>query len=360
MEELFSGHEAVTPRFRVVPTDRHGRPHTESTDNGRLKNEKTPADGGRRRREVDARETRTVFVGNLPPSITRRKLKQLFSAHGKVKSVRLRSIVVEKGKLPVKIAKRKQQQVCSSTINAYVVFETEEHAREALTLNGALVSDRHVRVDLASSRGKVHVHSRSVFVGGLPYSVDEEEVRGLFAKYGDVESVRLVREPSTGTGRGFGFVTYSDQSGVMFALQHGRGLELGGQKLRVMRSKVMSKARAAEPVGDFSGVQAGKMRARKEERKKSVAGSEKSRPKDAETRVPTGQVDGKRSAKAPVAENTVRPSRTFHKKKEARRREREENGKPKGKAVSVKVMAKGKPRYKHKLNSRPKKAKPIV
>lgn len=353
MEELFSGHASVTPQFRVVQTHSHGRTRAETTDGDRLK---TQTAGGQPRREVDARDTRTVFVGNLPPSVTRRKLKHLFSPHGKVESVRLRSIVVEKGKLPVRVAKRKQQQICSSTINAYVVFTEDEHAQKALTLNGALVSDRHIRVDLAS-RGRHHGHARSVFIGGLPFSADEEEVRELFTKYGDVEAVRVVREQKTGTGKGFGFVTYSDTSGVIFALQHCRGLTLNGQKLRVTRSKDMSRAHKAGPAGRFSGVQAKKMKERKGEGKKRTAGSVVAkkrqflRPKVAISSESglVREVGDRRQEKRPVtADASVRPSRTFHKKKEARRREKEQ------KMKTLRTVGGAKGRLRHKPGSQKK------
>ena len=358
MEELFSGFQALTPEFKVVQTDRRGRPRLESATNktaeeaeygGSEKPGVKNRSGARERWKKpgeDPREERTVFVGNLPPTITRRRLKQLFGQHGKVESVRLRSMVVEKGRLPVRVAKQKQEQISSSTINSYVVFTEGESAERALELNGAVVGDRHIRVDIAT-RAKEHAHERSVFVGGLPFAVDDEEFRAVFEKYGDVESVRVVREPKTGNGRGFGFVTFSDRSGVMFALQNSRKMELNGQKLRVMKSKDMSRIQNIRSVAKFSGTQvkpppSAKSFVKKRERpkaggtwwknsgvsRKTLSHSKTGkRQRDGERKIEAKKIEAEKTAEKPPTSGGVRPSRTFHKKKEARRKEREERRK---------------------------------
>jgi len=72
----------------------------------------------------------------------------------------------------------------------------------------------------------------SIYVGNLPFSASEDEVRDLFAAYGDVESVRLISDRDTGRPRGFGFVTMgsSDASKAIEALN---GTDLGGRSLRI-------------------------------------------------------------------------------------------------------------------------------
>ena len=260
--ELFSGQEAVRPEFRLVSARRSGQWQQQgATGKQEEAGERKQPEGGagrsgRRRRRPDPREGRTVFVGNCPATVTRRKLRQLFQEHGRVASVRLRSIVVEKGKLPVKVAKRKHKQVTGNTVNGYVVFESEEGAEKALALNGTVVGGRHIRVDLVG-RASTHKHKRSVFVGNLPYTADEEEVRGAFAECGEIEAVRVVRERKTNAGKGFGFVTFKDRSGVMFALQQNGKVELDGKKLRVFKSRDMSQeGGGGRPVARFSGMQA--------------------------------------------------------------------------------------------------------
>ena len=258
--ELFSGHEAVRPEFKIVSARRSGQTQQQGATGkqdaaGERKQKEGGAGRGGRRRTTDPREGRTVFVGNCPATVTRRKLRRLFQEHGKVASVRLRSIVVEKGKLPVKVAKRMHKQVTGNTVNGYVVFESEESAEKALALNGEVLGGRHLRVDLVG-QSSTHKHKRSVFVGNLPFTADEEEVRGAFAECGEIEAVRVVRERKTNTGKGFGFVTFKDRSGVMFALQQNGKVELDGKKLRVFKSRDMSQGEGGGSVARFSGMQA--------------------------------------------------------------------------------------------------------
>tara|TARA_B110001454_G_scaffold196367_1_gene199203 strand:+ start:616 stop:1080 length:465 start_codon:yes stop_codon:yes gene_type:complete len=50
---------------------------------------------------------------------------------------------------------------------------------------------------------------KTLYVGNLPYRANEAAVRELFANYGNVESVRLMKDKHTGKRRGFGFVEMS-------------------------------------------------------------------------------------------------------------------------------------------------------
>ena len=49
-----------------------------------------------------------------------------------------------------------------------------------------------------------------IFVGNLSYSATEDSVRSLFAAYGGVDSVNIIRDRDTGQSRGFGFVEMSN------------------------------------------------------------------------------------------------------------------------------------------------------
>jgi len=50
---------------------------------------------------------------------------------------------------------------------------------------------------------------KTLYVGNLPYRANETAVRELFSTYGNVESVRLMKDKHTGKRRGFGFVEMS-------------------------------------------------------------------------------------------------------------------------------------------------------
>jgi RNA recognition motif-containing protein len=71
-----------------------------------------------------------------------------------------------------------------------------------------------------------------IYVGNLPFSASEDQVRELFAAHGTVESVALPTDRETGRPRGFGFVEMS-QSDAARAIQAVNGKELDGRALRV-------------------------------------------------------------------------------------------------------------------------------
>jgi RNA recognition motif-containing protein len=77
---------------------------------------------------------------------------------------------------------------------------------------------------------------KNIYVGNLPFSATEEEVRELFGQYGNVESVKLISDRETGRPRGFGFVEM-DSDGADSAIEALNGFELGGRSLRVNEAK---------------------------------------------------------------------------------------------------------------------------
>ena len=74
--------------------------------------------------------------------------------------------------------------------------------------------------------------SKSIYVGNLPWSATEDQVRNLFAPYGTVNSVKLVSDRETGRARGFGFVEMDD-AGAASAIQALEGSSFDGRTLRV-------------------------------------------------------------------------------------------------------------------------------
>src|SRR5437763_1652331 len=66
-----------------------------------------------------------------------------------------------------------------------------------------------------------------IYVGNLPFSATDAEVRELFAQHGTVESVSIITDRDTGRPRGFGFVEMS-RADASRAIQNINGKELGG------------------------------------------------------------------------------------------------------------------------------------
>lgn len=81
---------------------------------------------------------------------------------------------------------------------------------------------------------------KRIYVGNLPFSASEDEVRDLFAVYGEVESVALPMDRDTGRMRGFGFVEMADNDANQ-AIEALDGTEMDGRQLRI------NEARPREP-----------------------------------------------------------------------------------------------------------------
>jgi len=77
--------------------------------------------------------------------------------------------------------------------------------------------------------------STNIYVGNLPFSATEDEIRDLFTAYGTVESIQLITDRDTGRLRGFGFVTMA--SGANEAINALNQRELGGRLLTVNLAK---------------------------------------------------------------------------------------------------------------------------
>jgi len=76
----------------------------------------------------------------------------------------------------------------------------------------------------------------TLYVGNLPFTATEDEVRSLFEQHGKVESVKIINDRETGRPRGFAFV---DMPGAdaQTAVQHVNGFEMNGRALRVNEAR---------------------------------------------------------------------------------------------------------------------------
>jgi RNA recognition motif-containing protein len=73
---------------------------------------------------------------------------------------------------------------------------------------------------------------KKIYVGNLPWSATEAEIRDLFSAIGEVHSVAVITDRETGRSRGFGFVEMDD-SDAETAIGQLNGRDMGGRPLRV-------------------------------------------------------------------------------------------------------------------------------
>jgi len=76
----------------------------------------------------------------------------------------------------------------------------------------------------------------TLYVGNLPFSATEDEIRGLFEQHGTVDSVKIVSDRETGRPRGFAFVDMPGTDAPA-AMQHLNGFSMNGRPLRVNEAR---------------------------------------------------------------------------------------------------------------------------
>jgi RNA recognition motif-containing protein len=93
-----------------------------------------------------------------------------------------------------------------------------------------------------------------IYVGNLPFSTTDEELRALFSQHGTVESVSVPTDRETGRPRGFAFVEMN-QADAARAIQNLNGKDMGGRPLRVneAQDKPRSGGGARSGGGGFRG-----------------------------------------------------------------------------------------------------------
>ena len=82
--------------------------------------------------------------------------------------------------------------------------------------------------------------AKKLYVGGLPYSTTDSELRDVFAQAGAVETASIVMDKMTGRSRGFGFVTMPNDAEADKAIETLNGTDLGGRAITVNEARPLT------------------------------------------------------------------------------------------------------------------------
>ena len=91
--------------------------------------------------------------------------------------------------------------------------------------------------------------SKKLYVGNLPFSSTEDDLRALFGRHGSVDSVNVIMDRETGRPRGFAFVEMTEASAATDAIKALDGTQLGGRSVKV--SEAQDKQRSGGGGGGF-------------------------------------------------------------------------------------------------------------
>lgn len=79
--------------------------------------------------------------------------------------------------------------------------------------------------------------NKKIYVGNLPYSVDDQALQHNFSEYGTVASARIMTDRETGRSKGFGFVEMGSADQAEAAIAGLNGMSVGGRSIVVNLSR---------------------------------------------------------------------------------------------------------------------------
>nr|AAK95304.1 AT4g24770/F22K18_30 [Arabidopsis thaliana]AAN28804.1 At4g24770/F22K18_30 [Arabidopsis thaliana] len=170
-------------------------------------------------------EEAKLFVGNLAYDVNSQALAMLFEQAGTVEIAEV-------------IYNRETDQ---SRGFGFVTMSSVDEAETAVEkFNRYDLNGRLLTVNKAAPRGsrperapRVYEPAFRVYVGNLPWDVDNGRLEQLFSEHGKVVEARVVYDRETGRSRGFGFVTMSDVDELNEAISALDGQNLEGRAIRV-------------------------------------------------------------------------------------------------------------------------------
>ncbi len=83
--------------------------------------------------------------------------------------------------------------------------------------------------------------AKKLYVGSLPYSVTETQLRELFEPFGSLNSVQVISDKFTGRSKGFGFVEFEENEAAEKAIAEVNGREMDGRSLVVNEARPQEK-----------------------------------------------------------------------------------------------------------------------
>lgn len=193
------------------------------------------------------RQTRRLYVGNIPYAITEPEIAEFFNT----------------AMIQLKLSGGPKNPVVSVSINheknyAFVEFTTAEEATAAMAFDGVSFRNQSLKIrrpkdyiaptgmESSSAGGyvpgvvssNVQDTLNKVFIGGIPPYFNEDQVMELLKAFGELRSFNLVKDAVTNASKGFAFCEYLDPSVTDIACEGLNGMEIGDKKIIMQRASV--------------------------------------------------------------------------------------------------------------------------
>jgi cold-inducible RNA-binding protein len=97
---------------------------------------------------------------------------------------------------------------------------------------------------------------KKIYVGGLPYSIGEDDLSNMFTPYGEVSSSKIIMDRESGRSKGFGFIEMESDEAATKAIAELHEAQLDGRTLTVNEARPMEPRSGAAAVADIEAVAA--------------------------------------------------------------------------------------------------------
>ncbi|OIR57733.1 MAG: uncharacterized protein A8A55_1496 [Amphiamblys sp. WSBS2006] len=176
----------------------------------------------------DKKESGKMFIGGLSWATKEESLRAYYSQFGEIEDATIM-----------------KDPLGRSRCFGFVTFKDPSVVGSALAQK-SVIDDKIVDAKRAFPRDGPKKGGHKVFVGGIPWDADEEEVKEVLGDFGEIAEAVLVYDKDTGKSRGFGFVTFQDSSGAETALRE-REIRVKGRIVDIKRATPKDHVRGAEP-----------------------------------------------------------------------------------------------------------------
>ena len=92
----------------------------------------------------------------------------------------------------------------------------------------------------------------NIYVSNLPFQLTEEELKSIFAEYGDVSSVKIVMDRETNRSKGFGFVEMEEDDDAERAIENLNQAKVNGRELNVKKALPREERGSSNGGGGYS------------------------------------------------------------------------------------------------------------
>jgi len=182
---------------------------------------------------------RSLYVGNLAPSVNDQLLWEIFSIVG-----------------PVEVAKVIKDKVTQQNAGfGFVDYYSPEVAAFAQEkLNGKKIFDFEMKVNWAAAQGtrEEGAMQHHIFVGDLSPEVDDAALFNAFSAFGAVSEARITRDPVGNKSKGYGFVSFKNRDDADRAVREMNGEWLGGRAIRCNWANSKARATLGGPGGGMA------------------------------------------------------------------------------------------------------------